>query len=77
MLVLDDGRVVFHRSMIHFSPTHAAALALYDPVSDREEPVYPPRGVGLLWERPESATDALADLLGRRRAEVLTELALP
>ena len=45
MLVLDDGRVVFQRSMIHFSPTHAAALALYDPVSDRERPVYPPRGV--------------------------------
>ena len=45
MLVLDDGRVVFQRSMIHFSPTHAAALALYDPVSDREQPVYPPRGV--------------------------------
>ena len=39
--------------------------------------VYPPRGIGLLWERPESASDALADLLGRRRAQVLTELALP
>jgi hypothetical protein len=45
MLVLDDGRLVFHRSMIHFSPAHAAALALYDPVSDRELPIYPPRGV--------------------------------
>jgi hypothetical protein len=45
MLVLDDGRVVFHRSMIHFSPTHAAALAIYDPVSDREQALYPPPGV--------------------------------
>ena len=38
MLVLDDGRVVFHRSMIHFSPTHAAALALYDPSRIRNNP---------------------------------------
>jgi hypothetical protein len=45
MLVLDDGRVIFHRSMVHFSPAHAAALAIYDPVSDREQPLYPPRGV--------------------------------
>jgi hypothetical protein len=45
MLVLDDGRVVFHRSMIHFSPTHAAALAIYDPASDREQPLYPPGSV--------------------------------
>jgi DNA-binding transcriptional ArsR family regulator len=39
--------------------------------------VYPPRGVGLLWEQPGRATDALADLLGRRRAQVLSELAAP
>jgi hypothetical protein len=45
MLVLADGRLVFHRSMIHFSPAHAGALALYDPVSDREAPLYPPPGV--------------------------------
>ena len=45
MLVLADGRLVFHRSMVHFSPAHAGALALYDPVSDREAPLYPPPGV--------------------------------
>ena len=45
LLMLDDGRVVFSRSERHFVPTHAAALALYDPVSDREESVYPPPGV--------------------------------
>jgi DNA-binding transcriptional ArsR family regulator len=39
--------------------------------------VYAPRGVGLLWERPPRAPDALADLLGRRRAQVLSELAVP
>jgi hypothetical protein len=45
MLMLDDGRVVFHRSMIHFSPAHAGALALYDPATGREQALYPPPGV--------------------------------
>ena len=45
MLVVDDGRLVFHRSMIHFSPAHAGALALYDPASDREVSLYPPPDV--------------------------------
>jgi hypothetical protein len=45
MLVLDDGRVVFHRSMVHFAPAHGGALALYDPVADREDSLYPPPGV--------------------------------
>ena len=40
-LVLPDGRIIFHRSMIHFAPTHAGVLALYDPRSDREVNVYP------------------------------------
>jgi DNA-binding transcriptional ArsR family regulator len=39
--------------------------------------VYPPRGVGLLWDRPGEAGDSLADLLGRRRAQLLSELAAP
>jgi DNA-binding transcriptional ArsR family regulator len=39
--------------------------------------VYSPRGVGLLWERPERAPEALADLLGRRRAQLLGELGAP
>ena len=40
-LVLPDGRIIFHRSMVHFAPTHAGVLALYDPRSDREVNVYP------------------------------------
>jgi len=40
-LVLPDGRLFFHRSMVHFAPTHAAVLALYDPLSNREVNVYP------------------------------------
>ena len=40
-LVLPDGLIIFHRSMVHFAPTHAGVLALYDPRADREVNVYP------------------------------------
>ena len=36
--------------------------------------VYAPRGVATLWEPAEQASGALADLLGRRRAAILTAL---
>ncbi|WP_344440326.1 ArsR/SmtB family transcription factor [Kitasatospora nipponensis] len=40
--------------------------------------VYPPRGIATLWERGGQAPpQALADLLGRGRAQVLTELGAP
>jgi len=39
--------------------------------------VYPPRGVAGLWAPEERPPDALADLLGRRRAGILTALAQP
>ena len=66
VLMLDDGRMVFQRSMVHFAPAHGGALALYDPVADREVSLYPPpeanneRGVeaggtGLLMDRVISA----------------------
>lgn len=45
VLLLDDGRVVFERSMIHFSPTHAEVLALYDPRIDLEQTLYPDASV--------------------------------
>ena len=41
MLVLDDGRLVFSRSMRHFAPTHAQVLALYDPATNRDLTLYP------------------------------------
>lgn len=44
MLVLDDGRVVFHRRMVHFAPAHGGALALYNPVADQEDSLYPAPG---------------------------------
>ena len=39
--------------------------------------VYAPRGVATLWEPAEQAPDALADLLGRRRARILSGLGSP
>jgi len=39
--------------------------------------VYPARGVALLWERGEAAPDALAAVLGRARAELLSALEAP
>ena len=40
--------------------------------------VYPARGVGLLWEpAPEEPTEALAGLVGRKRAELLEALDAP
>jgi hypothetical protein len=39
--MLDGGRVLFKRSMVHFAPAHAEVLALYDPRTDRESTVYP------------------------------------
>ena len=40
--------------------------------------VYPARGVGLLWEPvPDEPTEAMAGLVGRRRAELLEALAAP
>ncbi len=42
VLMLDDGRVVYHRSMVHFAPAHGGAPAIYDPVADHLDPLYPP-----------------------------------
>jgi DNA-binding transcriptional ArsR family regulator len=38
---------------------------------------YPARGLGTLWERVAATPDALAAVLGRGRAHLLTELAAP
>jgi DNA-binding transcriptional ArsR family regulator len=39
--------------------------------------VYPPTGIGDLWEPPERHDGALGTLIGRRRAEILRELDRP
>ena len=39
--------------------------------------VYPARGVGLLWESAAAPPDALSKVLGRSRAQLLTDLDAP
>jgi hypothetical protein len=36
-----DGRVLFVRGMRHFAPTHAEALAVYDPATNVDVTIYP------------------------------------
>jgi hypothetical protein len=70
MLVMRDGRVVFQRSMIHFAPAHAAAVALYDPATDRETPLYPPRSV-----KNERGIEPAGDLWQDRSIGTVTQVA--
>ncbi|MCM0677738.1 helix-turn-helix domain-containing protein [Micromonospora phytophila] len=44
---------------------------------DTPQLAYPARGLGALWERPAATPDALAAVLGRGRAQLLTALAAP
>jgi hypothetical protein len=39
--VLDDGSVLYHRSAIHFAPTHTAELGFYDARARTARQVYP------------------------------------
>ncbi|MGQ5259950.1 DUF5937 family protein [Micromonospora sp. ZYX-F-536] len=45
--------------------------------ADAPQLAYPARGLGTLWERPDGVPDALAAVVGRGRARLLTELAAP
>ncbi|SCE73068.1 Helix-turn-helix domain-containing protein [Micromonospora coriariae] len=44
---------------------------------DAPQLAYPARGLGALWEHPAGVPDALAAVLGRGRARLLTELTAP
>jgi DNA-binding transcriptional ArsR family regulator len=51
-----------------------SVAAMYDPPW-QPAVIYPPRGIGLLWEPPAPRDDgALAELLGARRAAILAAL---
>ena len=41
LLLLPDDRALYERSMIHFAPTHAAELWIYDAGSGRDARLYP------------------------------------
>ena len=45
--ILDDGRVVYQNSMVHFAPAHPGSLNLYDPRTDRDVPLYPSASVAV------------------------------
>jgi len=40
-LFLADGRLIYVRAMVHFAPTHAEVLAVYDPAANRDATLYP------------------------------------
>lgn len=40
---LQDGRIVYQHSEIHFAPTHYAELSIYDPVNRKRHQLYPPQ----------------------------------
>ena len=40
-LVLPDGRLVYHHSMIHFAPAHPGSLGFYDPHTNRDFRLFP------------------------------------
>jgi len=41
-LILEDGRVLYENSMVHFAPAHPGSVSLYDPRTRQDVRVYPP-----------------------------------
>lgn len=41
MLVLPDGRLVYHDNMVHFAPAHPGSLSLYNPATGRNVRLFP------------------------------------
>ncbi len=42
-LILPDGRVAYEHSMTHFAPVHPGSISLYDPNTDCDVRLYPPK----------------------------------
>jgi hypothetical protein len=51
LAVLAEDRLVYHRSMVHFAPTHSAELAVYDPRTRKDTVVIPGHESGSIRER--------------------------
>jgi hypothetical protein len=51
-LLLPDGRLVYHNSMVHFAPFHPGSVSLYDPNTGRDVRLYPvrPDPQGPVWK---------------------------
>ena len=73
-----DGRVDLRGRGLVLVP---CAFAWPDVIVRTADPqpglTYAPRGLGRLWETPSAARTPLADVLGRGRAAILTQLDLP
>jgi hypothetical protein len=41
LVTLPNETVVYHRSQIHFAPTHSLEIAVYDPVRRKDKLIYP------------------------------------
>jgi hypothetical protein len=39
---LPNEIVIYHRSQVHFAPTHSLEVAVYDPVRRKDKVIYPP-----------------------------------
>ena len=42
LLTLPDESIVYHRNQVHFAPTHAMEIAVFDPESRQDRVIYPP-----------------------------------
>src|SRR5262245_24574453 len=42
---LPNEFVIYHRSQVHFAPTHSLEVAVYDPVRRKDKVIYPPMPV--------------------------------
>jgi DNA-binding transcriptional ArsR family regulator len=74
-----DATVELHGRGLLLVPSAFAATRPF--VSDRSPwlpaLIYPARGVATLWQQGDTAPEALAGLIGRTRAAILTDLAAP
>jgi len=42
LVTLSNDTVIYHRSQMHFAPTHSLEIAAYDPVRRKDMLIYPP-----------------------------------
>src|SRR5690349_21108888 len=45
LTTLPNDVVIYHRSQVHFAPTHSLEIAVYDPNRRRDRLIYPPMPV--------------------------------
>jgi hypothetical protein len=43
LAMLPDETIVYHRSQIHFAPTHSLEISVFNPVTRIEKQIYPPK----------------------------------